>query len=264
MGASDRGFASEGGSAGMPSPERIQSFYSPTSQAFIGYSKAKEHRQFARSVLQDAFASSEYAELGLPDSQYAMDALDAMQGMAERWAASGKAPTMAQTTEFREIAKQAVRSMTDELNQEAKAMAAEFQRVTEEYNRANGGGRAARSEMGGGTPTQPDGSPTKYPRMRESLRLLGAGLKTLGGKSTTQELALGQLNSSFGKVAYGVDLRDLPDSNELGDAVARITEKLDGFIKKPATATDAAIVKYHKSVQSAAKRLKGMMERDEL
>jgi hypothetical protein len=186
-----------------------------------------------------------------------MDALDAMQGMAERWAASGKAPTMAQTTEFREIAKQAVRSMTDELNQEARALRAE-------YNRANGGGRAARSEMGGGTPTQPNGSPTKYPKMRESLRLLGAGLKTLGGKGTVEDFAFGQLNKSFGRMAYGLDLRDLPDSNELGDTVARMSKKLDGFIKNPASATDEAIAKYHKSVMTAAKRIKGMAERDEI
>ena len=258
MGASDRGFASEGGSAGMPSPERIQAFYSPTSQLYTPLS-GREHRQFARSVLQDAFASSTWAELGLPDSQYAMDALDAMQKMSERWTASGQAPTMAQTTEFREIAKRAVKSMTDELNQEAKYLAAEYIR-----ERDNGMGRAARSEVGGGTPTQPDGSATKYPKMRESLRLLGAGMKTVGGKDTTRDFAFGQLNRSFGRMSYGLDLRDLPDSEELGDTVSRMTKKLDGFIKNPSSATDEAIAKYHKSVMSAAKRIKGMAERDEL
>jgi hypothetical protein len=240
----------------MPSPERIQAFYSPTSQLYTPLA-GKEHRQFARSVLQDAFASSVWSELGMPDSQYAMDALDAMQKMSEKWTASGQAPTMAQTREFREIAKRAVQSMTDELNQEARALRAE-------YNREEGGGRSARSEAGGIIPTQPDGSPTKYPKMRESLRLLGAGQKTVMGKSTVEELAFGQLNKSFSKVAYGVDLRDLPDSEELGDAIAKMSKKLDGFIKNPASATDVAIAKYHKSVKSAAKRLKGMAERDEL
>ena len=257
MGASDRGFASEGGSAGMPSPERIQSFYSPTSQSFIGYSKAKEHRQFARSVLQDAFASSEYAELGLPDSQYAMDALDAMQGMAERWAASGKAPTMAQTTEFREIAKRAVASMTDELNQEARALRAE-------YNREEGGGRTARSEAGGGTPTQPDGSPTKYPKMRESLRLLGAGMTTLSGKTNTKDFAFNTLNKYFSGRSMGLDLNDLPDSNKVWDTVAKMAKKLDGFIKNPASATDGAMSKYHESAIRAAVRIKNLAMRDEL
>jgi hypothetical protein len=240
----------------MPSPERIQAFYSPASQLYTPL-KGKEHRQFARSVLQDAFASSEYSELGLPDSQYAMDALDTMQKMSERWTASGEAPTMAQTKEFRDIAKRAVKSMTDELNQEARALRADFDAF-------DGGGRAARSEAGGRTPTQPDGSATKYPKMRESLGLLGAGKPTLGGKTTTQDFAFGQLNKSFGKVAYGVDLRDLPDSNELGDTLARMSKKLDGFIKNPASATDEAIAKYHKSVATAAKRIFKLAERDEL
>ena len=242
--------------------ERIQAFYNPDRKDLFSIglkANVNEHRQFARSVLQDAFASSPYSELGLPDSQYAMDALDTMQGMAERWAKSGKAPSMAEAKEFREIAKRAVQSMNDELSQEAKYLAAEYLR-----ERDNGMGRSARSEAGGGTPTQPNGSPTKYPKMRESLRLLGAGLPTLGGKSTTQDFAFGQLNNSFGKVAYGVDLRDLPDSNELGDTVAQMSKKLNGFIKNPASATDEAIAKYHKSVASAAKRIFKLAERDEL
>lgn len=257
MSASERGFASEGGSAGMPSPERIQAFFSSASQTYANFSGKKEHRQFARSVLQDAFASSEWSELGLPDSQYAMDALDTMQKIAQRWTDSGQAPTMAQTKEFREIAKRAVESMNDELNQESRALRAE-------YNREEGGGRAARSEAGGGTPTQPDGSPTKYPKMRESLRLLGAGQPTPSGKATTNDMAFATLNKYFGQVAMGLDLRDLPDSNEVGDTVARMTSKLDKFIKNPSTATDDAIAKYQKSAARAAKSIKNMAMRDEL
>lgn len=240
----------------MPSPERIQAFYSPTSQLYTPLS-GKEHRQFARSVLLDAFASSEWADLGLPDSQYAMDALDAMQKMSERWTAAGVAPTMAQTKEFREIAKRAVKSMNDELNQEARAL-------RDEYNSLEGGGRAARSELGGRTPTQPDGSPTKYPKMRESLRLLGAGQPTVGGKTTTKDMAFGTLNRYFGQVAMGLDLRDLPDSEAVGDTIRMMASKLDKFIKNPSSATDDAIKKYHKSAIRAAKGIKGMAMRDEL
>lgn len=125
----------------MPSPERIQAFFNPTSKMFADF-KGKEHRDFARSVLREAFASSKWADLGMPDSQYAMEALDTMQYISERWAASGKAPTIEQAKEFGEIAKRAVDSISDELTQEARALAADFARES-------GGGRAARSERGG-------------------------------------------------------------------------------------------------------------------
>ena len=258
-GASDRGFASEGGSAGMPSPERIQAFYSPTSQLYTPLS-GKEHRQFARSVLLDAFASSEWSDLGFPDSQYAMDALDAMQKMSERWTASGKAPTMAETTEFREIAKRAVESMNDELNQEARALRAE-------YNREEGGGRAARSEAGfpAGVPTQPDGSPTKFKGTRESLRQIALGVPTTnGGIKSTQEYAKKMVNAYLGRVAFGIDIDDLPDSNKIWDKIGKVQKTMDGWIKNPATATDESIAKWKKSAASAAKSIARLAMKDEL
>jgi len=259
MSASERGFASEGGSAGMPSPERIQAFYSPTSQLYTPLS-GKEHRQFARSVLLDAFASSEWSDLGFPDSQYAMDALDAMQKMSERWTASGVAPTMAQTKEFREIAKRAVESINDELNQEARALRAE-------YNREEGGGRAARSEAKwpAGVPTQPDGSETKFKGTRESLRQLSLGIPTTnGGLKSTQEYAKKMVNAYLGRVAFGIDIDDLPDSNKIWDKIGKVQKTMDGWIKNPATATDEAIAKWKKSAASAAKSIARLAMKDEL
>jgi len=245
----------------MPSPERIQAFYSPTSQLYTPLS-GKEHRQFARSVLLDAFASSEWSDLGLPDSQYAMDALDAMQKMSERWTASGVAPTMAQTTEFREIAKRAVKSMNDELRQEAKYLAAEYLR-----ERDNGMGRAARSEAGfpAGVPTQPDGSPTKFKGTRESLRQIALGIPTTnGGIKSTQEYAKKMVNSYLGRVAFGIDIDDLPDSNKIWDKIGKVQKTMDGWIKNPATATDESIEKWKKGAASAAKSIARLAMKDEL
>lgn len=260
-GASDRGFASEGGSAGMPSPERIQAFYNPSRKDLFSIGlKANEnpHRQFARSVLQDAFASSEWSDLGLPDSQYAMDALDTMQKIAERWAASGKAPTIAQTTEFREIAKRAVNSINDELRQEAKYLAAEYLR-----ERDNGMGRSARSELS--QPTQPDGSPTKFKGTRESLRQLTLGIPTTnGGIKSTEEYAKKMINAYLGRVAFGIDIDDLPDSNKIWDKVRKVQKTMDGWIKKPETATDESIEKWKKGAVSAAKSIARLAMRDEL
>ena len=54
--------------------------------------------------------------------------------------------------------------------------------------------------------TQPDGSPTVYPKMRENLRLLGSGSPTKGGSTTVNEFAFKQLNGAVGRKLFGVDL----------------------------------------------------------
>jgi len=262
-GASDRGFASEGGSAGMPSPSRIQSSYNMYGEmnSRNGMSAtSKEHRQFARGVLLDAFASSEWSDLGMPDSQYAMDALDAMENMSKEWTKSGLGPQLSEAKEFTEIAKRAVESMDEELNQEARALLAE-------YKREEGAGRVARSEnpLPSGVPTQPDGSPTKFKGTRESLRQLALGIPTTnGGMKSTEEYAKKMVNSYLGRAAFGIDIDDLPDSNKIWDKVRRVQKTMDGWIKNPATATEESIEKWKKSAAAAGKSIARLAMRDEL
>jgi hypothetical protein len=221
--------------------------------------KSKEHRLYARSVLADAFAASEWSELGMPDSQYAMDALDAMQKMSERWTASGLMPSLNEAKEFRDIAVQAVNSMDEEMNQEARALRIEYLR-----ERDNGmGGSRAQSELAK-QPTQPDGSPTKFPKMRESLQLLSTGSPTVQGIKNTKDYAFSVLNSHVSRAAFGVDINDLPDSNKVWDKVRSMQATLDRFIKNPETATDAALEKFKSGAKSAGKRIANLAIRDEL
>lgn len=218
----------------------------------------KEHRQLARSVLLDAFSKSEWSSLGLPDSLYARDALDAMQKMSENWTASNKAPTKEGMKEFRQIAQSAVDSIIDELNQEAAYLRAEY--IRERDN--NIGGSRARSELVS-RPTQPDGSETKFPKMRESLRLLKDGSPTISGIKDTGTYAFNVLNQTVGRLV-GVDINDLPDSNKVWDKVRSMTVTLDRFIKKPETMTDDAIIKFRKSAEAAGKKIAKLALRDEL
>lgn len=224
----------------MPAPERIQAYYSPTSQLFANFT-GREHRDFARSVLRDAFASSKWQELGMPDSQYAMDALDTMQKMAERWAASGKAPTMAETREFREIAKRAVQSMNYELDQEARALAADAAR---EF-----GGSRAQSEVGGrGVPNykvQPDGSDSKFPKTRAFIDSFD-----VNSAEAMRSLATSRINKFM---PYGLDIRDLPDSMKIVDAVNSVAERAIKLAKKTGSGvTDAEIIAFNKSTKRLA------------
>ena len=114
----------------------------------------------------------------------------------------------------------------------------------------------ARSEVpAAGGATQPDGSPSKYPKMRESLRLLGSGQPTVSGTKTTRDFAFNSVNKAVGAAAFGLDIRDLPDSEEIWDRVESLEKRLKGFIAKPETATDDAIQKYHKAAKSAGKAI---------
>lgn len=237
--ASERGFAAQEG-GGMPSVGSIQGQYNPTSQLFANYT-GKEHRDFARSVLRDAFATSKWSELSMPDSQYAMDALDTMQRMAERWTAAGKEPTTAEVKEFREIAKRAVESMNDELDQEARALRADFAR---EF----GGSRAQSEGGGGGVPNykvQPDGSASKFPKTRALLDSFDTQ-----NAEATRELATRRIN---GFMPYGVDIRDLPDSMKIVDAVNSVAERAIKLAKKTGSGvTDAEIIAFNKSTKRLA------------
>ena len=260
--ASERGFASPGEKNATPDAGRIQleyGMYGGMNQRQGMTVNSKEHRKYARGVLADAFASSEWSELGMPDSRYAMDALDAMQKMSQKWTESGMMPSLNEAKEFRDIAVQAVKSMDDEMNQEARALRMEYLR-----ERDNGmGGSRAQSELAS-QPTQPDGSPTKFPKMRESLKLLSAGSPTVQGIKDTKDYAFSVLNSYVSRAAFGIDIDDLPDSNKVWDKVRSMQATLDRFIKKPETATDEAFEKFKSGAKAAGKRIANLAMRDEL
>ena len=87
-------------------------------------SAGKESRSLASFYLKEAYnGRSKYAEVTdgeVPDSPYAMDALDTLQNMGAKWILENRQPSGAESKEYMQILHRAIESIDDQTKRDIR------------------------------------------------------------------------------------------------------------------------------------------------